>query len=157
MPTIYQFEKEKLRPIVNLFLRTGANFDEKFPVQFKRPMRLFMSENIPQVNLGDGFFYIEALFTKECISDFRKNWSHMKFSHLRDKIIYVQKWSLHLRQRDSSKQLCTYNNLAVYLCVEQFKPIVHELPSLRQIHFAQNLHDNPEIRVMLDSMRHNFI
>jgi len=103
MPTIYQFEKEKLQPIVDLFLRTGANFEEKFPSQFKRPMRLIMNENIPMVTLSDGFFYVEALFTKESINDFRKNYSHLKFSNLRDKILYVKKWSLHLKQRDSAK------------------------------------------------------
>lgn len=31
MPSIYTFDKEKLKHIVDLFLRTGANFDEKFP------------------------------------------------------------------------------------------------------------------------------
>jgi len=102
MPTIYNFEKEKLRPIVDLFLRSSADW-EKFPVQFKRPMRLIMSENIPMVCLGDGFFFMEALFTKEAINDFRKNFSHLKFSNLRDKILYVQRWSLHMRQRDSNK------------------------------------------------------
>ena len=105
MPTIYQFEKEKLAPVVNLFLRTGANFEEKFPSQFKRPMRLIMTENIPCVFLSDGFYYIEAMFTKEAISEFRKNFSHLKFSHLRDKIVYVQRWSLSLRQRDSGKHI----------------------------------------------------
>ena len=49
MPTIYTFQKEKLRQVVDLFLRTGANFEEKFPTQFKRPMRLIMQENIPMV------------------------------------------------------------------------------------------------------------
>ena len=97
MPTIYTFEKEKLRPIVDLFLRTGANFDEKFPTPYKRPMRLIMQENIPLILLSDGFNYIEALFTKAAINDFRKNFSHLKFSNLRDKIIYVKKWSLMLR------------------------------------------------------------
>ena len=31
MPTVHLFEKEKLKPVVNLFLGTGANYDEKFP------------------------------------------------------------------------------------------------------------------------------
>ena len=117
MPTIHIFDKEKLRPIVDLFFKTGADFN-KFPASFKRPMRLIMSENIPQVHLGDGFLFMEAFFTKEAINDFRKNYSHLKFSNLRDKIVFVQRWSLHIRQRDSSRDLCTYNNLTVVLCVE---------------------------------------
>ena len=120
-------------------------------------MRLIMTENIPSVWLSDGFFFIEALFTKEAISEFRKNFSHLKFSHLRDKIVYVQRWSLQLRQRDSAKHYQTYNNLTVLLCVEQFKLISHEVPSTRQIHAAQNLHMEEEIRTMLDNLRHAFI
>ncbi len=157
MPTTYQFTKEKLLPIVDLFLRTGANFDEKFPSQYKRPMRLIMSENIPSISMNDGFTIIEALFTKEAISDFRKNWSHLKFSHLRDKIIFVQKWSLQLRQRDSAKQHLTYNNLTVFLSIEQFKPVVHEVPSTRQIWTAKSLFKDEKIISILDNTRHAFL
>ena len=149
MPTIYTFEKEKLRPIVDLFLRTGANFDEKFPSAFKRPMRLIMQENIPMVLLSDGFNYIEALFTKESINDFRKNFSHLKFSNLREKIIYVKKWSLMLRQRSSDKQHCTHHNLTVIFTVENFKLINQEIPALRQLN-VDNLHENEALKTMLD-------
>ena len=143
---------------MDLFLRTGANFEEKFPSEFKRPMRLVMNENIPLVTLSDGFYYLEALFTKDSINDFRKNFSHMKFSHLRDKIIYVKKWALHLRQRDSTKHFCTYNNLTVVLSIEQFKPIMHEQPSLRQVRHCKNIHhDVEEYKTLINSTRHAFI
>ena len=157
MATVHLFEKEKLKPVVNLFLGTGANYEDKFPTQFKRPMRLVVSENIPSLRVCDGFHWVDALFTKDSINDFRKNWSHLKFSQLRDKLIYVQRWSLRLRQRDSSKQLCTYNNLTVVYCIEQFKPIVHEIPSQRQTLSAKNLFDDPKIRTMLEGTRHDFL
>ena len=89
MPTVHCFTKEKFLPVINLFLATGGNYDEKFPTQFKRPMRLTVSENIPSVRVCDGYHWIDALFTKESMKDFRKNWSHLKFSNLRDKLIYV--------------------------------------------------------------------
>ena len=73
------------------------------------------------------------------------------------KILYVQKWSLKLLQRDSSKQLCTYNNLTVVFCIEQFKPIVHEIPAQRQTLAAKNLFDMERIRTMLDGTRHSFM
>ena len=157
MPSVVTFEKEKIRPIVELFLNTGANFKDKFPSEYKRPMRLIMSENIPMVCLGDGFTFVEAHFTKEAINEFRKNFSHMRFSSLRDKILYVQRWSLHLRQRDGNKHLCAYNNLAVMIFVEQFKPITHAIPSARQLAVARNLFELPEVRTILDSVRHGFI
>ena len=116
-----------------------------------------MSENIPSIVMNDGFTIIDALFSKDAINDFRKNWSHLKFSHLRDKIIYVQKWSLQLRQRDSSKQHLTYNNLTVFLSIEQFKPIVHEIPSARQIWNPASLFKDEKIMTMLDNTRHAFL
>ena len=118
MPIIHQFEKEKLKPVVDLFLRTGADFEHKFPSQYKRAMRLILNENIPRVLLSDGFTFMEAVFTKESINEFRKNFSHLKFHLLRGKILYVQKWSLHLAQTPSDKSLCSFNNLAVYMTVE---------------------------------------
>ena len=120
-------------------------------------MRLIMCENIPTVRMCDGFSWLDALFTKEAINDFRKNWSHLKFHNLRDKILYVQKWSLKLLQRDSSKHLCTYNNLSVIFCIEQFKPIVHEIPAQRQVLAAVNMFDLERIRTMLESTRHGFL
>ena len=125
MPSIYPFEKEKLKPVIDLFLRTGANFEEKFPQQFKKSMRLIMTENIPMVCLSDGFYFVEAFFTKEAINYFRKNFSHMKFSGLRDKIIFVKEWQLHLRRRDSTKHTCAFNNLSVTLEINKFEPVLH--------------------------------
>ena len=52
-------------------------------------MRVFIIELIPQILISDGFNFIEAIFTKESINEFRKNYSHVKFSNLRDKVIYL--------------------------------------------------------------------
>ena len=52
-----------------------------------KDMRLHVLENIPFVWLSDGYDYIEAVFTKESINEFRKELSSVKFSNLRDKIV----------------------------------------------------------------------
>ena len=125
----YSFEKPKLKNLVQVFLRTGGNWEEGFPASYKKPMRLFIYENIPQIDVCDGFHYMEAVFTKECMNDFRKNYSHLKFSDLRAKNLFVQKWSLNMRHRDSKKCNNSFQNLAVYIQIEQFKAITHERPS----------------------------
>lgn len=64
-------------------------------------MRVYMHENIPSIWLCDGFNFIEAHFTKEAISEFRKNHSSTKFSQLRDKMMMLHKWRLVLKHEDS--------------------------------------------------------
>ena len=42
-------------------------------------------------------------------------------------------------------------------CIEQFKPVVHEVPAQRQILAADNLFDNERIRTMLEGQRYEFL
>lgn len=111
----YFFERAKLKNLVQLYMKTGTNWEEGFPAHFKKPMRLFIHENIPVIQMCDGFHFMEAVFTQDCINDFRKNYSHLKFSDLRDKVLYAMKWSLQIRVRDSSKVFNSYENLSVYI------------------------------------------
>jgi hypothetical protein len=46
------------------------------------------------VQLGDGFNFIEAVFTKEAVNSFRKNYSHLKLSKMNDRLLKLNKWSL---------------------------------------------------------------
>ena len=157
MTSICNLEKHKLKPLVSLFLKTGANFDEKFPKNYARPMKLFMQENIPSISVSDRFYNMEAVFTKECINDFRKNFSHLKFSHLRSRILYVQKWSFQLRHCNSRTEYQSWKNLQVFLVVEQFKVISHEMPSERQMKNSASLYKNEEIRSWIGNHRDKFI
>ena len=62
MPSTYIFEKEKFSLLMEVFLQTGANFEEKFPSQFKKPMRVIMNENIPMIFLSDGYLTMDAYY-----------------------------------------------------------------------------------------------
>ena len=89
MPSTYIFEKEKFSLLMEVFLQTGANFEEKFPSQFKKPMRVIMNENIPMIFLSDGYLTMDAYFTKNAIMEYKRNYGHIKFSALRDKILFI--------------------------------------------------------------------
>ena len=89
-------------------------------------MRLFIIEIIPSILVSDGHNFIEAVFTKESINEFRKNHSHVKFSSLRDKVIYVSKWRLQIENVDSRKVFNSCSNLSIKIIVEAFKPIMYE-------------------------------
>ena len=104
---------------------------ENLPNGIKKYMRLAVHELIPFVWLSDGFNFIEARFTKEAVNDYRKRYSHLKFSNLRDKLIYVVKWSLQIKQCDSQKVFTSYKNITVEFVIEEFKPILHVFPNVR--------------------------
>ena len=76
----WRFEKDRLKQLVTVFLRTGCDFENAFPTAFKKPLQLYFHELIPMVQLCDGFHYIEAVFTKEAVNSFRKNYSHLCLS-----------------------------------------------------------------------------
>ena len=65
-----------------------------FPAAFIKNFKVFIIEIIPTILVSDGHNFIEAVFSKESINEFRKHFSHVKFSNLRDKVIQVTKWSM---------------------------------------------------------------
>jgi len=113
-----------LKNLVIVFLSSGCNFDS-FPDEFKKPIKLFFYDIIPIMQLGDGFSYVEAVFTKEAVNSFRENFSHLRLENFRDRLLKITKWSLHLKQRQSKNCLNSFENLAVYLVVEDFVPLPH--------------------------------
>lgn len=77
------------------------------PETFNKNFKVFITEIIPQIHVSDGHNFIEAVFSKESINEFRKYFSHVKFSNLRDKVIQIGKWSLQVDHVNSKK---TYNS-----------------------------------------------
>lgn len=125
MATTYYFEEERLKPAVAAYLNSGCNFNE-VSSHLKKQMRLFVQEDIPTIWLSDGKHFIESHFTKDAINDFRKNYSNIKFSNLREKILVVTKWRLITRYEDSRTQPCSYQNISIHLVVENFRPLMYE-------------------------------
>ena len=130
MSLVYSFDKEKFKPVVAAYINADFNFNEISP-ELKKPMRIYVHDNIPQIWLGDGYHFIEGHFTKDAINDFRKNHSNIKFTGLREKIIVVTKWRLVKRYEDSRKTMNSFQNLSVHLVVENFRPLLYEKPQPR--------------------------
>ena len=106
MSSVYQFEQERLKPLAESFISVNFDFN-MIPGSCLRSMRLVMIENIPFVTVSDGFHNLDALFTKEAINEFRKNYQ-VKFSALRDKILLVTKYRLRARWSDAKKDYMAY-------------------------------------------------
>lgn len=97
------------------------------PPFLSRPMRVMIAEMIPTIMISDGHNLIEAVLTKECIFEYRKNFSHLKFSSLKDKILLLNKWSLLIESVDSTTVYNSFNNLTIKIVVESFKPLNYEM------------------------------
>lgn len=126
------------------------------PAFLSRPIRVFILEMIPQILVSDGFNFIEAVFTKESINEFRKNFSHCKFSSLKDKVIYLSKWSLFVDTADSKQVYNSFNNVTIKLVVESFKPISHEQVNHRHITGVQSIFRDEKIQNLIRNFRHWF-
>jgi hypothetical protein len=94
MSKTYNFEKERLKPLISVYIKSGCDFENHFPQNFKKPLNLYFHELIPMVQLGDGFHFIEAVFLKEAVNSFRKNYSHLKMSAMTNRLLKLTKWSL---------------------------------------------------------------
>lgn len=59
----------------------------KMPNALKRDLTVIIIEILPVILVSDSHNFLEAIFTKESINEFRRNYSHLKFSNLRDRAI----------------------------------------------------------------------
>jgi len=130
MSLVYSFDKERFKPLVAAYLNANFNFNEISP-ELKKPMRIYVHDNIPLIWLGDGYHFIEGHFTKDGINDFRKNHSNIKFANLRDKILVVSRWRLVKKYEDSKKSVTSFQNISIHLVIESFRPLLYEKPQPR--------------------------
>ena len=96
------------------------------PLALKKDMTVIITEILPVIIVSDSNNFMEAVFTKEAINEFRRNWSHLKFSTLRDKAIHVTKWRLQVDFVDSNKVYHSYHNVTIRLVIEHFNSCHNE-------------------------------
>ncbi|CDW80594.1 UNKNOWN [Stylonychia lemnae] len=156
MSSTHYYDNERIKPLVTSFI--NANFDfEAIPLQLKKSMRVGVQEHIAFFWVNDGYHFLEAVFTKEAVNEFRKNWPHLKFIGLKEKILLITKWSLRIREADSRKLFTSYQNLQIQIVIEGFKPILHEKPNPKQHFQATNIYHDEEIQTYLRHKRHEMI
>lgn len=156
MTSTYTFEAARFKPVVQSFLNTGCDFAE-VPQELRRQMRVYVHDNIPHLWLCDGYHYMEAQFTKEAINDFRKNYSTIKFSSLRDKLLILTRWHLVMKHEDSRKSFTSYQNVTIQLVVEQFRPLHFERPTSKQMNDSKSLFRDTDIQCLVRNLRHHLL
>ena len=95
------------------------------------------------------------MFSKESINEFRKYFSHVKFSNLRDKVIQIGKWSLQVDHVNSKQVYNSHQNINIKLIIESFKPQMNtgDLSSRLTLK-ATSLFKNEEVKAHIQNFRH---
>lgn len=119
-------------------------------------MRVIILDMIPSILVSDGFNYMEAEFTKESIYEFRKNFSHQKFSSLKDKVIYLSQWTLNVDYVDSRKEFNSHNNFTIKIVIESFTPVHHQHVSSRVSVTGKSIFREEKIQILVNNFRHWF-
>lgn len=117
----------------------------KMPNALKRDLTVIIIEILPVILVSDSHNFLEAIFTKESINEFRRNYSHLKFSNLRDRAIQVTKWRLQIDFVDSNKAFNSFQNMTVRLVIEQFHSHHNEHLSQKQTKAAMSVFREPNV------------
>ena len=106
------------------------------------------------IQVGDGFTFIEAIFTREAVNNYRKTYGHVKLSQMRDHLVKVYRWSLVLKQRDSCSTFNAHKNFGVYLSIEEFAPKAQYSAHEKQMKKARNVFEDYDVQQLIRNCRH---
>lgn len=122
---------------------------------YKKPLKCFVKEAFPHFMVSDGFFFVPCYFTKECISDFKKNFSNVNLVDLAEKVVVLTSWSLEMKKVNSSEVFTSYANLEARLIVHTLKPNLGE--KLAPLRYPTNLYRDDEMKTVIQHFRHECI
>jgi hypothetical protein len=76
-----------------------ANGDwSKMPKDFRKPLKCFVKESYPYFLVTDGYFFLQAYFTKEALDEFKQKYGgEVKITNLESKVIVITSWSMEMR------------------------------------------------------------
>ena len=126
------------------FSKVGANL--------KKPIKCFVKESYPYFLVTDEYFFVQAYFTKEAVSEFKQKHSNVAIVDLSEKVIVLNNWSLEMKKVNSAEVFTSYANLEVRLIVHSFKPNLQE--KLNPVRYPINLYRDDEMKTTIQHFRH---
>ncbi|TNV78229.1 hypothetical protein FGO68_gene14574 [Halteria grandinella] len=141
-------------------LLTTANADfSLLSKDYRKPLKCYVKESYPHFLVTDGYFFVEAAFTKEAYDEFRvKYGSAVKISQLADKVIVITSWVLDIRINGSEEKEASFTSYAgveVRLVIESFKPNLQE--RLNPTRYPVNLFRDDEMKTVIRQFRHQLL
>lgn len=119
---------------------------------FKKPLKCFVKETFPYFLVSDGFFYVQAYFTKDAVTDFKKKFSSVNICDLTNKVVVLTDWHLEMRRSNTNEVFTSYANIEVRLIVTGFKCMLQE--KVNPTRFPSNLFRDDEFKTLIQNYRH---
>lgn len=132
-------------------LNQGGDFS-KVSKDLKKPLKTYVKESYPFFLVTDGFFFIQAYFTKEAVAEFKSKFGNVNITDLHDKVVVLNNWSLEIRRVNSADIFTSYGNLEIRLIVNSFKANLNE--KLNPTRYPINLFRDDEIKTQIQQFRH---
>jgi hypothetical protein len=135
-------------------LNQGGDFS-KVSKDLKKPLKTYVKESYPFFLVTDGYFFVQAYFTKEAVADFKSKFGNVNITELHDRVIVINSWSLEMRRVNSAEVFTSYGNLEIRLVVTSFKVNLNE--RLNPTRYPINLFRDDEIKTQIQQFRHSAI
>jgi hypothetical protein len=132
-------------------LAQGGDFS-KVSKDLKKPLKTYVKESYPFFLVTDGFFFVQAHFTKEAVAEFKSKFANVNITDLHDRVIVISNWSLEMRRVNSADLFTSYANLEIRLIVHSFKPNLNE--KLNPTRYPINLFRDDEFKTQIQQFRH---
>lgn len=132
-------------------LNQGGDFS-KVSKDLKKPLKTYVKESYPFFLVTDGYFFVQAYFTKEAVAEYKSKFGNVNITDLHDRVVVLNTWSLEMRKVNSAEVFTSYGNLEIRLIVHSFKPNLNE--RLNPTRYPINLFRDDEIKTQIQQFRH---
>jgi hypothetical protein len=147
-------QQSAFKQLFTEMLNQGGDFS-KVSKDLKKPLKTYVKESYPFFLVTDGFFFVQAYFTKEAVADFKQKFGNVNIHELSDKVVVINTWSLEMRKVNSAENFTSYGNLEIRLIVHSFKPNLNE--KLNPTRYPINLFRDDEFKTQIQQFRHSAI
>jgi hypothetical protein len=147
-------QQSAFKQLFTEILNQGGDFS-KVNKDLKRPLKCYVKESYPYFLVTDGYFFVQAHFTKEAVAEFRSKFANVNITDLHDRVIVLNNWALEMRTTNSADVFTSYANLEVRLVVNSFKPNLNE--RLNPTRYPINLFRDDEMKTQIQQFRHSAI
>lgn len=147
-------QQSAFKQLFTEMLNQGGDFS-KVSKDLKKPLKTYVKESYPFFLVTDGFFFVQAYFTKDAVAEFKSKFGNVNIVDLHDKVIVLNNWSLEMRRVNSADLFTSYGNLEIRLIVHSFKANLNE--RLNPTRYPINLFRDDELKTQIQQFRHNAI
>jgi len=144
-------QQSAFKQLFTEMLNQGGDFS-KVSKDLKKPLKTYVKESYPFFLVTDGYFFVQAYFTKEAVAEYKSKFGNVNITDLHDRVVVLNTWSLEMRKVNSAEVFTSYGNLEIRLIVHSFKPNLNE--RLNPTRYPINLFRDDEIKTQIQQFRH---